>query len=264
MHGLGNSYVYIDARQVKISDKQLPQFAIEVAQPGVGIGSDGLIWIGPSQVATVKMRIFNKDGSEAENCGNGLRCVAKYAYEQMSAPKEMTIETKGGIYQATILSHTPLEASVAVDIGAPKFSKAETLQIQAQTITFTPVSVGNPHAVLFVEKSNDELVRQLGPQIERHPRFPEGVNVEFVHVRSPISLRCGVWERGSGMTQACGTGACAAAVAAVLNGYCKKDSAIEVQLLGGTLTICWQTDGRIVMTGPATTAATGCFLRASS
>lgn len=271
MHGLGNSYVYIDRFKNPLDEEELSQLAIAVSLPSTGIGSDGLITIEPSSKASVKMRIFNKDGSEAKNCGNGLRCVAKYVYEQKIAPKTMTIETKSEIVEATIIDHSYQSAIVSVNMGPPKLERQlipmsgslkervinEAFQIQDQTLFVTAVSMGNPHAIFFVPSIKDSLHTSLGGIIEKDSRFPEGVNVEFVAVESPHKLHCRVWERGSGITQACGTGACAVAVAAILNQFAHKETPISVHLEGGALHILWNEEGDVWMTGPAATIATG-------
>lgn len=276
MHGLGNSYVYIDRHKNKLDEKQLPALARQLSQSSVGIGSDGLILIEPSSTAVVKMRIFNKDGSEAKNCGNGLRCVAKYAFEQGYALSyKMAIETLSGNVEALIEHHTLLEALVTVNMGPPRLARnaipmkgleipkivAEPFEILDHKLLLTAVSMGNPHAVFFVSEKNTSLHILLGSAIEQDRRFPYGVNVEFVFVESPTSLHCRVWERGSGVTQACGTGACAVLVAAVINGFSNKDEWVKVHLDGGTLDIKWVSDtNRVWMTGPATTVAKGTIL----
>lgn len=272
MHGLGNCYVYIDGWKHQLSDHQLISLAQSVSNISTGIGSDGLILMGPSAKATVRMRIFNKDGSEGKNCGNGLRCVAKYAFEQKwTDSSTLTIETGGGIVKATISHYTPHEASVGVDMGPPILERGsipmlgtpkatvvnEPFKIAGHTLALTAVSMGNPHAVFFVPNISQSLHDSLGPIIEKDARFPEKVNVEFISMESPRSIQFRVWERGSGITQACGTGACAAVVAAILNGYSKRDEEIVVHLQGGDLSIRWASNNHIYMTGPATTIATG-------
>lgn len=270
MHGLGNSYIYVDAHKHALSEKWLPELARAVSCPYTGIGSDGLILIGPSHVAAVKMRIFNKDGSEAGNCGNGLRCVAKYAYEHgLVASKKMTIETRSGVVHAEIKRHTEAETLVCIDMGMPRLARheipmkgkrtsqvvAEPFEVSGYQLALTAVSMGNPHAVFFVDEKENRLHSSLGSHIEKDPRFPEGVNVEFVYPESPTSLHCRVWERGSGITQACGTGACAVVVAAVLNNISPENKWITVHLAGGDLQILWHTN--VLMSGPAVTIASG-------
>lgn len=276
MHGLGNNYIYVNAFEHVLKDHELPSLARDLANIHTGIGSDGLILIGPSSIADLKMRIFNKDGSEAKNCGNGLRCVAKYAYEHgLVRKKSMTIEMLGGIVKSEITQHGDIESQVTINMGKPRLTKievpmigkanshtiAEDFLVNGKTLSLTAVSMGNPHAVFFVPFDQLDLHQTLGPQIENSPAFPEGVNVEFVNVASPEALHCRVWERGSGITQACGTGACAVAVAAVLNGYSEKGKTLTIHLAGGDLAICWTLEGDVMMTGPATTIASGQYLR---
>lgn len=277
MHGLGNNYIYIDGFSHSISEEKLAELAIQVSNVNTGIGSDGLILIAPSKQAALKMRIFNKDGSEGKNCGNGLRCVAKYAYEQNLVPsKSMTIETLSGIVEARVVQHEGVHALVAVNMGKPRLTReaipmrgemadqiiAEPFAMDSETLLLTAVSMGNPHAIFFTTTLENHPHLRLGPHIEKDVRFPEKVNVEFVVVESPTSLQCRVWERGSGATHACGTGACAVAVAAILNGYSSRGTDILVHLEGGTLTINWTNQGDVLMTGPATTVATGTFCSA--
>lgn len=274
MHGLGNCYVYINAFAHKLQESQLSDLAKKLSCVNTGIGSDGMILIGPSKKADVKMRIFNKDGSEAKNCGNGLRCVAKYAYEnKLVFTKTMTIETLGGVVEATITSQKGIDTYVTVNMGKPRLSRkevpmlgadvekivAEPFVIDGKHLAVTAVSMGNPHAVFFVSDIKKSLHIELGKKIEKDPRFPEGVNVEFVSVSSPTSIQCRVWERGSGVTAACGTGACAVAVAAVLNGHSQKGKNITIHLEGGDLNIQWTEKGDILMDGPATYIAQGVF-----
>lgn len=272
MHGLGNSYIYIDGRTHHLSENDLSKLAISVSSIHTGIGSDGLIFIELSSKAHAKMRIFNKDGSEAKNCGNGLRCVAKYAYEHgFVNSKEMTIETLSGIVNAHITSMHGDNAIVSVNMGKPKLARheipmngissssvvAEPFSVNNLSLALTAISVGNPHAVFFIPDINTSPHLVLGPKIEKDPRFPQGINVEFVTVLSPTELAVRVWERGSGLTQSCGTGACAAVVAAVLNQLVKRDEDITVHLEGGDLIVRWAANNDIIMTGPATTIATG-------
>lgn len=274
MHGLGNSYIYVDGRQQTIDPDQLSKMAIAVANPYTGIGSDGLIFMEPSKRATIKMRIFNKDGSEGKNCGNGIRCVAKYAYEHdYTTSKKLTVETLSGIVETAILSHNHSVAHVSVDMGKPILERSlipmigkkdaqvvsEPFEINGHKLALTAVSMGNPHAIFFTKELKSDPHVLFGPSIEKDARFPERINVEFVHVETPTNLHMRVWERGSGVTQACGTGACAVAVAAVLNGHSKKGEAITIHLEGGDLVITWLSTGHVRMDGPAVTVATGQF-----
>lgn len=269
MHGLGNNYVYVNLLEEPLAEDMLATLAVRVSNVSTGIGSDGLITIGSSEIADVRMRIFNADGSEGQNCGNGLRCVGKYAYEKGMVSKDtLSVETKGGLMHLTL----HLEASgryvdeVTVDMGEPRLRRADlpvlggpseeialgdTILVDDDAYTFTGVSMGNPHAVIFVPDVKDVDVALIGPQIEHHERFPERVNVEFVSVKDPAELDFRVWERGSGITQACGTGACAAVVSTVLTGQTKRGQEVVVHLLGGDLRIRWDEDGHVYMRGAA-------------
>lgn len=276
MHGLGNSYIYFDAISHPFDLNTLGDLSRFVSSSATGIGSDGLILICPSKKADIKMRIFNKDGSEAKNCGNGLRCVAAYAYNNRIVKQSiMTIETLGGVVTAQIIKNDPNETWISVNMGRPKLERqqipmlgapsttvvAEPFQIEDTQLLITAVSMGNPHAVFFVsdEPQNHYLHLTLGPKIEKDSRFPEAVNVEFVTRENAHSFRCRVWERGSGATQACGTGACAVAAAAILNGLASYDTDIQIQLDGGSLLIKWNQNGDLWMTGPAQVIASGSF-----
>ncbi|GAB2544066.1 diaminopimelate epimerase [Gracilibacillus alcaliphilus] len=275
MHGLGNSYIFLNMFEINLQEEQLSNLAIAVANKDTGIGSDGLILIHPTDQADVGMRIFNKDGSEGKNCGNGLRCVAKYAYEHhLVHAKQFTIETKAGNVTAAIHGDNQFVSEVTVDMGAPMLQRsaipmlgkdsetvvAEPFEVDDQQLTITTVSMGNPHGVFFVDDIHQAPLHSLGPIIEKDSRFPEGVNVEFVEKANQQELHFRVWERGSGVTQACGTGACAAVVAAVLNQKVNKGQEITVHLAGGDLFITWAEDGRVWMRGAAETTAEGIFI----
>lgn len=276
MHGLGNSYIYINAFEENLHEEELPQLAINVSNKNTGIGSDGLILITPSDHASVGMRMFNKDGSEGKTCGNGLRCVAKYAYEhQLVDDKTFTIETKAGIVKAYVHLNKTATAvdEVTIDMGMPILQRNlipmhgnpleqvidERFYVKNQTLHLTAVSMGNPHAIFFVDNIDDAPLYELGPVITNDERFPEGVNVEFIEVVSETDMHFRVWERGSGVTEACGTGACAATVASVLNGYSKRNEPVTVHLAGGDLTITWDDEGRVWMRGAAETITTGVY-----
>ncbi|MDA1476288.1 diaminopimelate epimerase [Bacillus changyiensis] len=274
MHGLGNSYIYVNQFEENLPEALLSELAIKVSSVYTGIGSDGLILICPSDQAPVKMRIFNSDGSEAKNCGNGLRCVAKYAYEHgLAKEKSFLIETISGLVKTEVEVSDGKVVSATVDMGQPRLFKSDLPMLgeqSSQTINEqmsfgsykmrgTAVSMGNPHIVFYLNKIEDAPLTTLGPVIEKDERFPEGVNVEFVEVENERELHFRVWERGSGITQACGTGACAAAVASVLNGFSQKETDITVHLAGGDLIINWKHDGRVMMTGPAETVCEGVF-----
>jgi diaminopimelate epimerase len=273
MHGLGNNYVYIDGFKTVVEEHLLSELARAVSNPYTGIGSDGLIFIAPSSIAHAKMRIFNKDGSEGGNCGNGLRCIAKFLNDNAYAPPSMQIETRSGIATAHILHSNSSSALVSVDMGAPRLRRSEIPMLGTETeevilepftiketsVLITAVSMGNPHVIIFVDSPQHALHLSLGPQIEKDSRFPERTNVEFVYVESPHFLHCLIWERGSGATQACGTGACAVVVASVLQGISVKDQPVTVRLEGGDVSIQWKSSGSVWMTGPATHIASGLF-----
>lgn len=278
MHGLGNCYIYLDGVSGELDLSDYPELARQVSDPSCGIGSDGLILILPSSHAEIQMRIFNKDGSEAKNCGNGLRCVAKFAYEHHLVEQEQfSIATLSGNKRATV--HPEKDGSVhrvTIDMGAPFLQRQqipvaggspdalvidENLQIGDYSYSFTAVSMGNPHALFFVDSVDRAPISTLGPLLaDTYPLFPEGANIGFVHPLSNGALDYRVWERGSGITQACGTGACAAVVASILKGYAEKDQRVTVHLAGGDLTIRWESNsGHVFMTGNAETICTGIF-----
>ncbi|MCY9281604.1 diaminopimelate epimerase [Bacillus haynesii] len=274
MHGLGNSYIYVNQFEEHLPEELLSVLAVKVSSVYTGIGSDGMILICPSERAPVKMRIFNSDGSEGKNCGNGLRCVAKYAYEhKLVKETSFLIETLSGLVKAEVEVKEGKVVSATVDMGEPRLLKSDMPmrgEQGSQTINEkmifggcemkgTAVSMGNPHIVFYLDDIEKAPLTTMGPLIEKDERFPEGVNVEFVEVENETELHFRVWERGSGITQACGTGACAAAVSSVLNGYSKRDTDITVHLAGGDLIIHWKNDGRVMMTGPAETVCEGEF-----
>nr|WP_281280034.1 diaminopimelate epimerase [Alteribacter natronophilus] len=275
MHGLGNNYIYINEFETPLPEEKLAPLAIELADQHRGIGSDGMILIGPSESADVRMRIFNNDGSEAKNCGNGLRCVARFAYERGLAGSKtaMTIETKSGNVTAEIHLDGDAVADITVNMGQPILRRGqipmagpdtelvvnEEFEADGEKLYVTAVSMGNPHAVFFVDQIEDAPLTTLGPVVEKDRRFPDWVNAEFVEVVSSKELNFRVWERGSGITQACGTGACAAAVASVLNGFSSRNEEITVHLAGGDLSIRWDEQGEVWMTGPAEVICDGVY-----
>lgn len=247
MHGLGNDYLYVYGEPTNPSE-----LAVRLSDRHFGAGSDGMIWISPSSVADFKMRIFNADGSEAKMCGNGIRCVGKYVYDKgYTDKKRLTIETLSGIRTLELTVVGGKVKSVSVDMGKAEAKEALTLTVDGDFVVCIPVSVGNPHAVIFVEDMEKAPLTTLGPKLEHHKAFPGGVNVEFVQVLSEDELRMRVWERGSGVTMACGTGACASVMAAIKKGYCPYDTPISVHLDGGTLRIQIAPDNTVAMTGPA-------------
>ena len=248
MHGLGNDYLYVFG---EVPD-DIAALSVRLSDRHFGAGSDGMIYISCSEVADFKMRIFNSDGSEAMMCGNGIRCVGKYVYDKgYTDDTHLRIETLSGIKELELtVAHGKVQR-VTVQMGKASVRAEESLRIAAQELRYIPVSVGNPHAVFFTENAEAVPLETWGPQIEHHPDFPDGVNAEFVQVLSDTELRMRVWERGSGVTMACGTGSCASAAAAVRKGYCRQGEPIAVHLDGGTLYIQADADGTVTMTGPA-------------
>ena len=269
MEGAGNDYIYFDCLNEPLASPET--LAVRLSDRHMGIGGDGVVLICPSDIADAKMRMFNADGSEGKMCGNAIRCVGKYLYESGAARREeLAIETLSGVKKLKLYPENGSVPRVRVDMGAAVFDAEKVpvllparqiidypVQIAGGLHRITCVSMGNPHCVLFQQDDVDGLdLEQIGPDFENHPAFPERVNTEFINVLGDHELKMRVWERGSGETWACGTGACAAAVAAVLNGHCPKDSDILVHLRGGDLTIRY-TDAAVWMTGPAVTVFEG-------
>lgn len=260
MHGCGNDYIYINCFEQEIDDPE--RLAIALSDRHFGIGGDGLVLICRSDIADARMRMFNMDGSEGRMCGNAIRCVAKYLYDNGLCKKnEIKIETLSGVKTLLLNTENGSVVSVKVDMGKAELEPSkipvtlpgdriinEPLAIGNRTYRITCVSMGNPHAVAFCDDPDGLDLAELGPCFEHHDIFPERVNTEFVQVIDRNTIKMRVWERGSGETLACGTGACAAAVASVLNGYCGKGQDIRVLLTGGELTINY-TDERVLMTG---------------
>ena len=260
MHGCGNDYIYINCFEKEIDDPE--ELAIALSDRHFGIGGDGLVLICRSDIADAKMRMFNMDGSEGKMCGNAIRCVAKYLYDNSLCKKdEIKIETLSGIKTLHLNTENGSVSTVKVDMGRAELDPAKIpaalpgdriinkpLTIKGQTYNITCVSMGNPHAVVFCDDTDSIDIAGLGPCFEYSEIFPERVNTEFVQVIGRNTIKMRVWERGSGETLACGTGACAAAVASVLNGYCDKGQDIRVLLRGGELVINY-TDERVLMTG---------------
>ena len=269
MHGAGNDYVYVNCFEERVDNPD--KVAIKVSNRNFGIGSDGLILIMPSQVADVRMRMFNSDGSESEMCGNGIRCVAKYAFDHgIVDKKEITAETGAGILTLQLFTEGSGKVDrVRVNMGKPRLTRAEIpmlgepdgrvvnepLNILHTTFQITCASMGNPHCVIFVDDVATFQVEKYGPLIENHELFPRRTNVEFVEIISPTEVRQRTWERGAGETLACGTGASAVCVAGVLNGVTEKK--ICNHLSGGDLELEWAEDGCLYMTGPATEVFSG-------
>jgi diaminopimelate epimerase len=269
MQGAGNDYVYVNCFETQVENPE--QLAVKVSNRNFGIGSDGLILILPSDRADVRMRMFNADGSESEMCGNGIRCVAKYAYDHgLVAKKEITAQTGAGILTLQLFTDSNNKVDkVRVNMGAPRLSRAEipmlgdgparvvaeNLNILHTTFSITCVSMGNPHCVIYVDDVENFQVEKYGPLIENHEIFPRRANVEFVRIISPSEVRQRTWERGAGETLACGTGASAVCVAGVLNGFTEKK--ILNHLSGGDLELEWAEDGNLYMTGPAVEVFSG-------
>ncbi|MBR4954956.1 MAG: diaminopimelate epimerase [Clostridia bacterium] len=253
MHGLGNDYIYVFGMPDAVNT-----LAVKLSDRHFGIGADGIIVIDRSDAADFSMRIFNADGSEAKMCGNGIRCVGKYVYDKGYTDKtKLTIDTLSGVRKLSLEVENGKVSSVQVDMGQTRVGEREALKLADRCIDVYPVSVGNPHCVTFVPDVMSVPLDTLGVQVEKHPRFPDGVNAEFVQVIDEHTLRMRVWERGSGITMACGTGATACAAAAVKAGYCTANTPVTVILDGGELHITVTSDGSAQMSGPATTVFEG-------
>lgn len=261
MHGTGNDFIVIDGRSLELADLQ--GLSRKLCHRRFGVGADQILIFGESATADFSMRIFNADGGEVEMCGNGIRCFAKYVWDHgMSGKDRLSVETLAGIIRPERFGDL-----VRVDMGEPAFDgrsipvnldgvvKDYPLSVLDREFRITCVSMGNPHAVIFVDKVDGFPVEVYGPVIERHELFPKRTNVEFIEVSGRERIRMRVWERGSGETLACGTGASAAVVAAHLNGHTGRT--VEVELLGGVLVINWRDDNRVFMTGPAVEVFTG-------
>ena len=262
MHGLGNDYVCINCFREKVEDP--PGFARALCDRHYGIGADGLILICPSKVSDFKMEIYNSDGSVAGMCGNGIRCLGKYVYDYRLTGKEtLSIETKSGIRNMHLHIQDGKACGAMVDMGVPRLNAHsipilsekdlvinDPIEVQKKNYRMTGISMGNPHAVIFSEEINGISLEETGRELEFHPRFPERANIEFCHVTARDRMEIRVWERGVGETLACGTGACAAVVASVLNDL--TDEEVIVKLLGGELSVRW--DGKVnhvFLEGPA-------------
>lgn len=270
MHGIGNDYIYINCFEENLAGIDLSQLAIEISDRHFGVGGDGMILIMPSEQADFRMRMFNNDGSEGKTCGNGLRCVSKYVYDHGLTDKTtFTIETLGGIVTPQLSIKDGKAETIRIDMGQPRILReeipmtgsagtkvvGEELMVGEQAYEITCVSMGNPHCVIFVDDVEKIDVSGIGPKIEWHPAFPERTNVEFIQVVRDDEMIFRVWERGTGITLACGTGACAAAVAGVLRG--KTGRQVTIHLLGGDLQIEWAENNHVFMTGPASEVFTG-------
>ena len=268
MHGLGNDYVYVNCFEEKIDNP--PAVARFVSDRHFGIGSDGLIMINPSKTADFEMEMYNADGSRGEMCGNGIRCVAKYVYDYGLTDKtQISVETRGGIKYLDLTVEDGKVSLVKVDMGKPELEADlipiisereqvidEPIEVDGKEYHMTGVSMGNPHAVIYVDDVKGLDLEKIGSKFENHERFPKRINTEFVHCIDRQTVEMRVWERGSGETLACGTGACAVAVSSILNNL--TDTQVTVKLLGGDLQIEWNREkDRVFMTGPATVVFDG-------
>lgn len=262
MQGLGNDYVYVNCFRENVENPS--EMAIKVSDRHFGIGSDGLILIKPSEVADFRMDMYNADGSQAEMCGNGIRCVAKYVYDYgLTDQTELSVETLAGIKYLKLQIADGKVSRITVNMGQPELVPDkipvqadgdrvvdEPIVVNGVTYKMTCVSMGNPHCIVFVDDTADFPLEEIGPMFENHERFPKRVNTEFIQILNRNEVNMRVWERGSGETLACGTGACASAVACVLNGLTEDE--ITLHLLGGDLSVRWnQEENLVYMTGPA-------------
>lgn len=271
MQGTGNNYIYLDLFNDEIHYDDYSLLAKKISDVNYGIGSDGLILICPSNKAAAKMVMYNKDGSEGAMCGNGIRCVARYVYENITKKNNMLIETKSGIKNVQIKTLDDMVTSVVVDMGKPILETNKIpvcidsdmvinkeYKFDDETFNITCVSMGNPHAVIFTHNVNEIDINKVGSKIQESSIFPNKCNVEFVEVIDKNKINMRVLEIGSGQTLSCGTGACASVVAGVLNGYLSEKETIEVNVLGGTLYITY--DDNVYMEGPAEVICTGNYL----
>lgn len=267
MHGLGNDYLFIDAAKHPISNPNA--LSVKMSERHLGVGADGIILVLPGDSAEFKMRIFNADGSEAETCGNGIRCFAKYVYERgMTNDKEFTIETLAGPNRVVLKTSGKSVVSVRSNMGRPRFERAEIpmagpagrvleeeLVLDDRTVKITCANIGNPHAVIFVDDATAIPLAEIGPKIENHPAFPQRTNVEFVTVKDRANIVMRIWERGSGITMASGSGSCGASLASMITD--RVDRKVNVHLVHGVLAIEWADDGFVYQEGPAAEVFTG-------
>ena len=270
MHGCGNDYIYVNCLTKTLPD---PGALAEKMSPRhFAVGSDGLVLICPSETCDFRMRMFNLDGSEGNMCGNAIRCIGKYVYDKgLTDKKLLAVETKSGVKTLRLAVENGRVRAVTVDMGKASTDpaalpmKADTPKIDAPVVIggkeyrITAVSMGNPHQVIFCDKPEELPLEKIGPTFENFELFPDRVNTEFVRVEGRNRLYMRVWERGSGETFACGTGACASAIAAVLNGFCDRDTPISVRLIGGELSITVTEEGQVFMTGPAVKVYEGVY-----
>lgn len=272
MHGCGNDYIYVDGFKEHISQEKKPEIVKELSDRHFGIGGDGVIFINPSEDADFEMEMYNMDGSRAEMCGNGIRCVAKFVYDKGLTDKtSISVISCGGVKYLDLTIEEGKVSTVKVNMGSPILKAEEIpvitenekeavisqdIEVDGKSYKMTCVSMGNPHAVVFMDDVAGLAIEKIGPLFEKHTRFPKRINTEFVKVIDKDTIEMRVWERGTGETLACGTGACACTVACILNGLTNEE--ITVKLLGGVLQIQWDREADIVyMTGPATTVFEG-------
>ena len=269
MHGIGNDYIYVNCFEEKVENPE--KVSIYVSDRHKGIGSDGLVMIMPSDKADFRMRIFNADGSEAMMCGNATRCIGKYVYDKgLTTKTEITLETNSGIKYLKLFPENGKVEFVEVDMGKTilvpkdipvKSDKerfiSEPVTVDSKEYKITCVSMGNPHAIVYLDGVDELELEKIGPSFENHELFPDRINTEFIEVIDRTNLKMRVWERGSGETFACGTGACASVVSSVLNGFCDKGTEVTVHLRGGDLRITYNEDETVIMKGPATLICDG-------
>ena len=269
MQGIGNDYVYVNCFEETVADPE--RVSKIISDRHFGIGADGLVLIMPSDKADFRMRMFNADGSEGNMCGNATRCIGKFVYDNHLTDKtNITLETRSGIKKLTLYPENGKVKTVLVDMGKAVMKPADIpmnvsgdtfinkpITVDGKDVFITAVSMGNPHAVTYVDDVDSLELEKIGPSFENHPLFPERVNTEFIKILDESTMQMRVWERGSGETWACGTGACAATAASVLNGYFPHDKEITVKLRGGDLFITYKSDGTVLMRGPAETVFTG-------
>lgn len=269
MQGTGNDYIYVNCFDESIDDP--PAAAKFLSDRHFGIGSDGLVLILPSDRADFRMDIYNSDGSRAKMCGNAVRCVAKYVCDSKMTDKDMiSLETLSGKKYINIYKTDGKVTSAQVNMGSPMLKSRDIpaliesdtvisrpLEVGEKVYSVTCLSMGNPHCVVFSENIDSVNIKKIGAEFENHPAFPDRINTEFVQPISASRIKMRVWERGAGETLSCGTGACAAAVACILNGYCKRDTDIKISLRGGDLSVKWSADGDVYLTGSAQTVFTG-------
>lgn len=272
MQGCGNDYVYVDGAKEEILQEKKPEIVRRLSDRHFGIGGDGVIFVNPSDEADFEMEMYNMDGSRSEMCGNGIRCVAKFVYDKgLTDQTSISIISGGSIKYLDLNIENGKVSTVKVNMGAPLLKAAdipvicekeeekvvaETIEVCGKTYEMTCVSMGNPHAIVFMDDVKNLKIEEIGPYFENHERFPKRTNTEFIRIIDKETVEMRVWERGTGETLACGTGACATVVACVLNGLTQDE--VTVKLLGGDLRIKWDRDENVVyMTGPAVTVFEG-------